>query len=54
MSKYKHIFFFNKKKKLKKIINFWRSIKPLSWYTKRGLRLSTQKIQKRAGKKSTY
>jgi len=54
LSKYKHIFFFNKKKKLKKIINFWTIIKPISWYTKRGLRLSKQKIQKRAGKKSTY
>ena len=53
-SKTKHVFLYNNIKKLKVCSFFFTKIKPISWYTKRGLRLSRQHIQKRSGKKSLY
>lgn len=52
LTKYKHIFFSSKFKKLKKILVNWSKIKPISWYTKRGLKFSRQVIQLRSGKKA--
>ena len=51
LNKSKHLFISPNNKKLKKNINFWLRVKPLSWYTKRGLRLSKQVTQIRTGKK---
>lgn len=53
-NKQKHLIISTKKKKLKKLLNFFLKIKPISWYTKRGLKLNKQIVQKRDGKKSTY
>lgn len=52
ITKYKHVFFCSKYKKLKKILISWARIKPVSWYTKRGLKFSTQILQSREGKKA--
>jgi len=52
--KQKHIFLSTKLKKLKKSLLPFLVIKPVSWYTKRGLRFTKQIIQRRAGKKSTH
>lgn len=53
-NKQKHLIICTKKKKLKKILIFFLKIKPISWYTKRGLKVNKQLVQKRDGKKSTY
>jgi hypothetical protein len=52
--KQKHIFLSTKLKKLKKGLLVFLTIKPISWYTKRGLRFTKQIVQRRAGKKSTH
>lgn len=52
ITKYKHVFFCSKYKKLKAILGPWATIKPISWYTKRGLKFSTQVVQQREGKKA--
>ena len=52
--KQKHVFLSTKLKKLKKGLISFLLIKPISWYTKRGLRFTKQIIQRRAGKKSTH
>lgn len=52
ITKHKHVFFCSKYKKLKAILGPWATIKPISWYTKRGLKFSTQVVQQREGKKA--
>ncbi len=54
IGKYKYFF---KNKSSSKLLSFLKkicSIKPINMYTKRGIRLGTQVIFKRKGKKSTY
>lgn len=51
--KNKYLFFSTNLKKLKLISTFLLTIKKISWYTKRGLRLKKQIVQKRSGKKSS-
>ena len=52
--KYKFVVFKNSLKKIEKLMNTIVRIKPMNFYTKRGLRGSRQIIFKRRGKKNAY
>ena len=52
--KYKFVIFKNSIKKINKLANMIVKIKPMNFYTKRGIRNSRQIIFKRKGKKNAY
>lgn len=52
--KYKFVVFKNSLKKINRLVSMIVNIKPMNFYTKRGLRSSRQIIFKRKGKKNAY
>ena len=54
LSKYRLLLLANNKKRLNRIASLVLQVRPVSRYTKRGLRCTRHFILKRPGKKSTY
>lgn len=52
-TKQKYIFIYKNNSKLNDILSNIKNIKPINIFTKRGIRLSTQKVFKKIGKRTT-